>query len=126
MLSFINRNGGFRNFVLKPSREGGGNNYFDAEIGEFIEKTTEDELSSFILMERIIPVEEIGMYTEAGSIKIAPVVHEFGIYCSGVWNPDGEMVHKEVGDYFVRGKKMEDNEGPIVEGVGFYNSFTLN
>lgn len=42
-------------YVLKPQREGGGNNVYNEEIYNTIKKSTPAELNSYILMERIKP-----------------------------------------------------------------------
>jgi glutathione synthase len=43
------------NYVLKPQREGGGNNLYGDEIVHALQTMTASELSAFILMERIRP-----------------------------------------------------------------------
>lgn len=42
-------------FVMKPQREGGGNNIYGADIPPVLTKMTETERSAYILMERISP-----------------------------------------------------------------------
>merc|ERR1712151_434359 len=41
-------------YVLKPQREGGGNNLFDGELREALLKMSPAERASYILMERIV------------------------------------------------------------------------
>ncbi len=44
------------NYVLKPQREGGGNNIYGEDIAEFLNKIKDsDERSAWILMDRISP-----------------------------------------------------------------------
>ncbi|MGB1857845.1 MAG: hypothetical protein ACPHS0_15565, partial [bacterium] len=42
-------------WVLKPQREGGGNNYFDKEMTQKLNNMTPSELKAHVLMERIRP-----------------------------------------------------------------------
>ena len=44
-----------RGFVLKPQREGGGNNLYESEMCEALKSMSKSELKSYILMERIFP-----------------------------------------------------------------------
>jgi glutathione synthetase len=46
------------NYVLKPQREGGGNNLYGDEIVHALQTMTASELSAFILMERIRPPQQ--------------------------------------------------------------------
>ena len=43
------------NFVMKPQREGGGNNFYGSDVAEAMRTMTLDEQASYILMERILP-----------------------------------------------------------------------
>lgn len=54
MLEFIQANGGYSSWVLKPQQEGGGNNYFGEAIGEQIRESSLENLQSQILMKRIV------------------------------------------------------------------------
>ena len=50
-------------FVLKPSREGGGNNFFGKDAEEKLDQMSVDELKSYILMHRItgLPTPSINL-----------------------------------------------------------------
>lgn len=43
------------NFVMKPQREGGGNNFYGVAVAEALRTMSLDEQSAYILMERILP-----------------------------------------------------------------------
>src|SRR5687768_13711441 len=43
------------NYVLKPQREGGGNNVYGEDIVELVKKLSPTELAAYILMDRILP-----------------------------------------------------------------------
>jgi glutathione synthase len=64
MIEHIETSGGWDSFVLKPQKEGGANNYFGLEIKEMLEKSTIDELQSHILMQRIHPTVNYGLFTK--------------------------------------------------------------
>ena len=125
MISYIEANGGYESFVLKPCKEGGGNNYFDSDIKRVIENFSESELSDFILMDKIVASEEIGMFTDFESIMVGPIINEIGIYSSAVWNPEGEVVHQKTGDYFIKSRSTLNKEGPVIAGIGFTNSLSI-
>ena len=43
------------NFVMKPQREGGGNNFYGPDVAEALRTMSLEEQASYILMERILP-----------------------------------------------------------------------
>ena len=54
-----------QDYVLKPQREGGGNNHYGDDLVDALERMTPDERAAYILMERIrppeIPVSGLGL-----------------------------------------------------------------
>ena len=46
-------------FVMKPQREGGGNNFYGKEILGLLEGLEKSQLAAFILMERIQPPQQL-------------------------------------------------------------------
>ena len=44
-----------KNYVMKPQREGGGNNFYDKDVTIALQTMTDEEQSAYILMERILP-----------------------------------------------------------------------
>jgi glutathione synthase len=42
-------------FVMKPQREGGGNNYYGEQVAEALQQFSSQERSAWILMDRILP-----------------------------------------------------------------------
>eukprot|EP01133_Synstelium_polycarpum_P014273 gene14273-16847_t len=42
-------------YVMKPQREGGGNNIYNEQVKHSLKTMSKDELSSYILMDRIVP-----------------------------------------------------------------------
>ena len=53
-------------FVLKPQREGGGNNFYGDDIAPTIEAMTAVEKGAYILMQRIFPPKQSGVLLRRG------------------------------------------------------------
>ena len=69
-------------FVLKPQREGGGNNVYGDDIKPFLENIRDsDEREAFILMDRIHPpVTKNYMVRPGHGPKMVDVISELGIF----------------------------------------------
>ena len=72
-------------FVLKPQREGGGNNVYGKDIIDVLGKIKDSkERSAYILMDRIIPPVQLNYMLRPGrgSAMYEPVdvVSELGVY----------------------------------------------
>ena len=76
-------------------------------------------------MERIFPRENLGLWTDFKSVNLAPIISEIGLYCSGVWDAEGNLKYDSYGDYLVRSKKSTTNEGGICSGFAFLDSFSV-
>lgn len=70
-------------FVLKPQREGGGNNVYGENVKTYLEKIkNSDERSAWILMERINPPVQINYMIRPNLPEpiFTEVVSELGIF----------------------------------------------
>lgn len=71
-------------FVLKPQREGGGNNVYGEKVREVLQSVTNSkEQTAWILMDRIIPPVEKGYIIRPDGPEIpqiADLVSELGIF----------------------------------------------
>ncbi len=68
-------------FVLKPQKEGGGNNFFDEELKQKLLQVEENiELRSYLLMEKINPPMIPACQLRNGELKITESLSELGIY----------------------------------------------
>ena len=69
-------------FVLKPQREGGGNNVYGADIKPFLEKIADsDERSAYILMDMIEPPITTNYMVRPGEAPLlAKCISELGIF----------------------------------------------
>ncbi|KAF7341965.1 Glutathione synthetase [Mycena venus] len=117
--------------VLKPQREGGGNNVYKEAIPAFLDDLSSRERQAWIAMELIVPPEGTGNYlVRAGSegaqsaVKV-DVVSELGIFGWALFGgQDGGMEEKEVG-WLVRTKGKDSNEGGVATGFSVLDSLLL-
>lgn len=114
------------NYVLKPQREGGGNNHYREDIPSFLEKTPEPHWGAFILMELITPPKQENIILRNGKLEEGGVVCELGIYGTCVWNQStGELLRNEEAGYLLRTKGDTSNEGGVAAGFGCMDSCVL-
>jgi glutathione synthase len=108
-------------FVLKPQREGGGNNFFDDELVGVLSGSTRESRCGFILMERLRPVARTMSLLRDGQLREAPAVSELGRY--GVLFNEGtaEKLNADAG-YLVRTKDADSREGGVSAGFGYLSS----
>lgn len=71
-----------RNYVIKPQKEGGGNNFYNEEVKEMLENTPIDELKVYLIMERINPPEIKAYMLRNGKIIEGSTLSELGIFSS--------------------------------------------
>lgn len=69
-------------FVLKPQREGGGNNIYGEDIKPFLQDMKEsDERNAFIMMDMIAPpVTQNYMIRPGSEPKLVDCISELGIF----------------------------------------------
>ncbi|CAD8206345.1 unnamed protein product [Paramecium octaurelia] len=112
-------------YVLKPQREGGGNNYYDDQIIPELLKLTPEQRTEFIVMERIKPIPRIGFLMRRGQLDIQAVISEISVI--GYFINEGEKILvNEVGGYLVRTKRYLDNEGGVAAGYAVVDSFMVS
>ncbi|KAI8998583.1 glutathione synthase [Trametes punicea] len=119
-----------QNLVLKPQREGGGNNIYKGDIPPFLDTLPREEREAWIAMELIRTPEGLGNYLvragggTAGAVK-TEVVSELGIFGWALFGgPDGALEEKEIG-WLLRTKGKESNEGGIAAGFSVLDSVVL-
>ncbi|KAK6538954.1 hypothetical protein TWF694_010504 [Orbilia ellipsospora] len=116
-------------FVLKPQREGGGNNIYKEKIPEFLNSIEEDKWQGYILMELIQPPEVENIVMRNGQMMQGKVVGELGVYGSIVWKEGAEgkveVVHNEEAGVLLRTKGSSSEEGGVAAGFGCIDSCVL-
>ncbi|XP_022125481.2 glutathione synthetase isoform X2 [Pieris rapae] len=112
-------------FVLKPQREGGGNNLYGADVKEALLRMRHSrERAAYILMERILP-PLISGYVVRPNAAVPPslcdLVSELGIFGVIIGNKEKIYINRQVG-HMLRTKLADANEGGVAAGLGALDS----
>lgn len=116
--------------VLKPQREGGGNNVYKSSIPGFLDALPLAEREAWIAMELIETPKGVNNYLvragsgSEGSVK-TETISELGIFGWALFGPGAKAVkHEEVG-WLVRTKGTNSDEGGIATGFSVLDSLFL-
>lgn len=113
-------------YVLKPQREGGGNNIYRGAIPEYLKTVPEEHWGSYILMELIMPPPISNLILRNGAVEKGGVICELGVYGTCLWDHEtGEMHHNEEAGYLLRTKGDKSEEGGVAAGYGCMDSCYL-
>ncbi|KAI4113711.1 MAG: hypothetical protein LQ338_008126 [Usnochroma carphineum] len=118
------------NYVLKPQREGGGNNIYGSRIPGFLKELGYDQRKwrGHILMEMIKPPTTRNTILRNGKVKTGEVVGELGIYGVCLWRcgegteGKGEVLENWEAGFLLRTKGRESEEGGVAAGFGAVDS----
>ncbi|KAH8387067.1 hypothetical protein KR093_004529 [Drosophila rubida] len=111
-------------FVLKPQREGGGNNVYGVDIPDALKRMTRVERSAWILMDLIHPPLSQGYMVRPGTEmppQIVDMVSELGIFGVVIGDADN-IVHNYQAGHMLRTKLSTANEGGVAAGLGALDS----
>ncbi|KAL7744521.1 hypothetical protein ACLKA6_017044 [Drosophila palustris] len=111
-------------FVLKPQREGGGNNVYGVDIPDALKRMSRVERSAWILMDLIHPPLTQGYMVRPGSDmppQIVDMVSELGIFGVIIGDADS-IVHNYQAGHMLRTKLSTANEGGVAAGLGALDS----
>ena len=110
-------------YVLKPQREGGGNNYFGRDITKKMMEMDLEEKDAYVLMEKIEAETHPAILVVNGYAETLTSVSEIGRY--GICFAENGVVesNEDVG-YLVRTKAENINEGGVCAGFACLNSLT--
>jgi len=113
-------------FVLKPQREGGGNNVYGEDIRPFLESIREsEERNAYILMDRIHPpVTRNYMVRPGAEPQLVDVISELGIFGYVIGDKDRIISNNQVG-HMLRTKLSHVDEGGVAAGLGALDSVYL-
>ncbi|XMA08638.1 hypothetical protein WAI453_001429 [Rhynchosporium graminicola] len=115
-----------KGYVLKPQREGGGNNIYRTAIPPFLKSLPESHWKSFILMEIIIPPPVQNIILRNGALEQGGVICELGVYGTCLWDQaTKEIMHNEEAGYLLRTKGDKSEEGGVAAGFGSMDSCRL-
>ncbi|KAL5482338.1 GSH2 [Sanghuangporus weigelae] len=117
--------------VLKPQREGGGNNIYHSSIPSFLSSLPASALPAWIAMRLIEPPQGLGGYlVRAGSGESSAarkdVVSELGVFGWALFGgPRKVVVRQGDGGWLVRTKGRESDEGGVAVGFSVLDSVLL-
>uniref|UniRef100_A0A1A7Z3Q9 Glutathione synthetase n=2 Tax=Iconisemion striatum TaxID=60296 RepID=A0A1A7Z3Q9_9TELE len=105
-------------FVLKPQREGGGNNIYGSEIIQVLEKVKDSsERTAYILMDKINPAPVQNYLLRRGSpLAVSSCLSELGVFGAYVRLGKDLLMNECVG-HLLRTKSSEHADGGVAAGV---------
>ncbi|CAM9106571.1 unnamed protein product [Hapterophycus canaliculatus] len=111
-------------YVLKPQREGGGNNLYGPALKAKLSPggATDDELRSFVLMQRIFPKTQPAVMVNRGQCVSGDSVSELGVYGTYLGGGEGKELLNEYAGYLVRTKMEGTDEGGVATGYAVLSS----
>jgi len=115
-----------RELVLKPQREGGGNNIYRDKIPQFVAQLPERERAAWIAMELIRPPRRVGAHlvrSGGGRVNVS-VVSELGVFGWALFG-EGRGVKEEQAGWLVRTKAEDVDEGGVAAGFSVLDSVVL-
>ena len=122
--------------VLKPQREGGGNNVYREAIPPFLRGLPEEQWAAYILMEMIEPAAARNVVLRGGrDVSEGGVISELGCFGYCLWrlggrerkgmDRRGEMLENRGAGYLLRTKGDQSEEGGVAAGFGAIDSCYL-
>ncbi|CAH0481993.1 unnamed protein product [Peronospora belbahrii] len=109
-------------YVLKPQREGGGNNLYGDDIASAIEKMSPGELESFILMERIFPKENPAVLVRNNFASSGYTISELGMFVTCLFDGEGKEILNKHAGHLLRTKLSGTDEGGVATGFSVVSS----
>lgn len=111
-------------FVLKPQREGGGNNIYKQDIPDFLQSIEKSEWQGYILMELINPKTFANKIIRKETLISNEIISELGIFGTVLFNSK-EILSNENAGWLLRSKFSSSNEGGVAAGFGAVDSVHL-
>ena len=114
------------NFVLKPQREGGGNNVYGEDILNVLRSLDEKDWGLYILMEMIRAPTYQNKIIRLGTLYDEAIISELGIFGIVLYNENsGEIQVNDHASWLLRSKFGSSNEGGVAAGFGCIDSVYL-
>ncbi|KAJ8901232.1 hypothetical protein NDN08_007081 [Rhodosorus marinus] len=111
-------------YVLKPQREGGGNNLYEEEMASELKRMSATELNAYILMERIRPAMNESILVRNGLYVKGMSVFELGMF--GVYLvKNGAVLRNSTSGHLLRTKLSAVDDGGVAAGVAVVDSPAL-
>ena len=115
----------YQKYVLKPQREGGGNNYYNKCVPDMLNKLSEKDLAGYILMERIYPKEIETIQVRNCKMFAVNAICEMGIYSAYLSDGNGKPLIDKVCGSLLRTKQAEVTEGGVATGYAVLDSIVF-
>ncbi|KAK4379003.1 hypothetical protein RND71_000865 [Anisodus tanguticus] len=114
-------------YVMKPQREGGGNNIYGEDVKKALLKLQKEGTGSdaaYILMQRIFPKISCSILMREGIPHKEQTISELGVYGSYLRNKNEVLINQQAG-YLMRTKVSSSNEGGVAAGFAVLDSIYL-
>ncbi|TDH70499.1 hypothetical protein CCR75_000366 [Bremia lactucae] len=111
-----------RSYVLKPQREGGGNNLYGDEVAVALQTMSSAELESYILMERIFPKENAAVLLRNSLTSSGPTISELGMFITSLFDSEGQEILNKHAGHLLRTKLSGTDEGGVATGFSVVSS----
>ncbi|XP_024976343.1 glutathione synthetase, chloroplastic [Cynara cardunculus var. scolymus] len=114
-------------YVMKPQREGGGNNIYGDDVRETLvrlQKEGSEEEAAYILMQRIFPTAFRTILVRDGICYKEHAISELGIFSAYLRNKEKVISNEQCG-YLMRTKVSSSNEGGVAAGFAVLDSLYL-
>ena len=115
-----------QNYVLKPQREGGGNNVYKENIPPFLNSIDEKDWGAYILMELIHPPSHKNTIIRNDEKFNEDIISELGIFGTLLVDEEsGDIIHNENAGWLLRSKFSSSDEGGVAAGFGCVDNVYL-
>ena len=107
-------------YILKPMREGGGNNITGEKLKELIPENVSDIsdlIKNSVIVDKIDSYEHEGLVIRDEKIKVQNSISEYSAYGIILTNENNIIANKST-SFLVRTKNKDSVEGGIIEGAG--------
>jgi glutathione synthetase len=120
-----------KDYVLKPSLEGGGHNVYGGAIPGFLKGVGKETWGRYVLMKKIVPPSLSGVLMSQRGIYEGNVISELGVFGVCLWRRkegvDGEGTRAEIVEEFepnwsFKTKDASVDEMSVVKGYGCFDS----
>lgn len=120
-----------RDYVLKPSLEGGGHNVYGSDIPKFLKVVEEELWPSYVLMRKIVPPVLRNVLMSRRGMFEGKVISELGIFGVCLWkrkagggkeSARAEIVEELEPSWSFKTKNANVDEMSVVKGYGCFDS----
>eukprot|EP00747_Dinoflagellata_sp_TGD_P193277 gnl/TRDRNA2_/TRDRNA2_59233_c0_seq1.p1 gnl/TRDRNA2_/TRDRNA2_59233_c0~~gnl/TRDRNA2_/TRDRNA2_59233_c0_seq1.p1 ORF type:complete len:154 (-),score=18.70 gnl/TRDRNA2_/TRDRNA2_59233_c0_seq1:367-783(-) len=113
-------------YVLKPQREGGGNNWYGRDLAIKLKESSLQDRGAYILMRRIESRSQEAAMLIRGELVVGPTISEFGFFSVflGQGGSTAPILNERIG-FNVRTKFEGIDDGNVTKGFAVLSSSFL-